>query len=153
MLNVKFCSQRHIQNQVKICNGAFFTSVKPYFKNVLNSIELPLSFVFYTTHPFVKNLAILKTSREKLFLLTMEHFLSKFEIMQWNGAINKQKQPPEVFYKKRCSQKFRKIDRKHLYQSLFLIKKEALAQVFSCEFCKSSQNTFFIEHLWATAFE
>ena len=32
-----------------------------------------------------------------------------------------------------------------------LIKKETLAQVFSCEFCKISKNTFFTEHLWATA--
>ena len=28
------------------------------------------------------------------------------------------------------------------------IKKEILAQVFSCEFCEISKNTFFIEHLW-----
>ena len=32
-----------------------------------------------------------------------------------------------------------------------LVKKETLAQVFSCEFCELSKNTFFIEHLWATA--
>ena len=31
------------------------------------------------------------------------------------------------------------------------IKKEALAQVFFCEFCENSKNTFFTEHLWATA--
>ena len=31
------------------------------------------------------------------------------------------------------------------------IKKESLAQVFSCEICKISKNTFFIEHLWVTA--
>ena len=31
------------------------------------------------------------------------------------------------------------------------IKKETLAQVFSCEFCEISQNTFFTEHLWTTA--
>ena len=31
------------------------------------------------------------------------------------------------------------------------IKQEALAQVFSCEFCKISKNTFFTEHLWKTA--
>ena len=31
------------------------------------------------------------------------------------------------------------------------IKKETLAQVFSCEFCQISKNTFFTEHLWATA--
>ena len=32
-----------------------------------------------------------------------------------------------------------------------VIKKETLAQVFSCEFCQISKNTFFTEHLWATA--
>ena len=31
------------------------------------------------------------------------------------------------------------------------IKKETLAQVFSCEFCEISKNTFFTGHLWATA--
>ena len=42
-----------------------------------------------------------------------------------------QKQPQAVFYKKRCSQ--------------------TLTQVFSCEFCEHSKNTFFIEHLSETA--
>ena len=28
------------------------------------------------------------------------------------------------------------------------IKKETLEQMFSCEFCEISKNTFFIEHLW-----
>ena len=32
------------------------------------------------------------------------------------------------------------------------IKKETLAQVFSCEFCKISKNTFFIDYLRVTAF-
>ena len=31
------------------------------------------------------------------------------------------------------------------------IKKETLAQVFSCKFCEISKNTFFTEHLWTTA--
>ena len=31
------------------------------------------------------------------------------------------------------------------------IKKEALPQVFSCEFCKIAQTTFFVEHLWSIA--
>ena len=31
--------------------------------------------------------------------------------------------------------------------------KETLAQVFSCEFCEISKNTFFTEHLWATTAE
>ena len=33
------------------------------------------------------------------------------------------------------------------------MKKETLAQVFSCEFCEISKNTFFTEHLWAAASE
>ena len=43
---------------------------------------------------------------------------------------------------------------KHLCPSLFFdifIKKETLAQVFSCEFCEISKNTFFTEHLWVIA--
>ena len=31
------------------------------------------------------------------------------------------------------------------------LKKETLAQVFSCEFSEISKNTFFTEHLWSTA--
>ena len=54
---------------------------------------------------------------------------------------------------------FTKCTGKHLCQSLFLIemqacnffKKETLAQVLSYEFCKISNNTLFIEPLWATA--
>ena len=56
---------------------------------------------------------------------------------------------------------FTKFTGKHLPQSLFFnkvaglafnfIKKEALAQVFSCEFCRVSKNTLFIEHLRTTA--
>ena len=63
----------------------------------------------------------------------------------------------------RCSVKkgvlrnFAKFTGKHQGQSLFLIKwpqacnfikKETLAQVFSCEFCEIFKNTFFTEHLW-----
>ena len=31
------------------------------------------------------------------------------------------------------------------------IKKEALPQVFSCQFCQISKKAFLTEHLWATA--
>ena len=34
-----------------------------------------------------------------------------------------------------------------------VIKKDTLAQVFSCKFCEISKNTFFTEHLWKTASE
>ena len=30
------------------------------------------------------------------------------------------------------------------------IKKKVLAQVFSCEFCQISKNTFLTEHFWTT---
>ena len=31
------------------------------------------------------------------------------------------------------------------------IKKETLAQVFSCKFCEITEDIFFTEHLWASA--
>ena len=73
-----------------------------------------------------------------------------------------QKQPSEVFFKKRCSSNFRKTHTKiPVPESLFnkvagarpvtLLKRETLSQVFPCEFCKISKNTFFTEHLWVTA--
>ena len=38
-------------------------------------------------------------------------------------------------------------------EALNFIKKESLAQVFSCEFCEISKNTFFTEYLQTTASE
>ena len=58
---------------------------------------------------------------------------------------------PEVFYKKGVHRNFTKFTGKHLCQSIFFnkvaglcnfIKKETLAQVFYCEFCEISNNTF-----------
>ena len=73
-----------------------------------------------------------------------------------------QKHLPEVFYKKGAVKNFIKFAEKHLFQSLFfnkvaslrpstLLKKEALAQVFSCEFCEIFKKIFFAKHLQATA--
>ena len=36
-------------------------------------------------------------------------------------------------------------------QASNFIKKETVAQVFSCEFCEIFKNAFFTEHLWTTA--
>ena len=49
---------------------------------------------------------------------------------------------PEVFCKKGVLKNFTKLAGKHLCQRLFF-KKESLAQMFSCEFCEISKNTFF----------
>ena len=67
-----------------------------------------------------------------------------------------QKEPPEVFYKKRYSYRFCKIHKKapvpgvpeYLYACNFI---ETLIQLFSNKFCKILNNTFFKEHLWMTA--
>ena len=58
-----------------------------------------------------------------------------------------------MFYKKGVLKNFAKFTRKHLCLSLLqaeaysFIKKETLAQVFSCEFYKIFKNTFLAEHL------
>ena len=67
------------------------------------------------------------------------------------------------FVRKGVLRNFAKFTGKHMCQSLFYnkvadlrpatIKKDTLAQVFFCEFCKISKNTFFTEHLWAAASE
>ena len=49
---------------------------------------------------------------------------------------------------------FAKFAGKELCQSLFFNKVvETLAQVFSCEICEISKNTFFTEHIWTSASE
>ena len=72
-----------------------------------------------------------------------------------------QKQPTEVFYIKRWN--FLEISQNSQEGLIFntvaglrpetsnFIKKETLAQVFSCEFCEMSKNTFLTEHHWTTA--
>ena len=60
------------------------------------------------------------------------------------------------FAKKSVLQNFAKFTGNHMSHSLFLrklqpeslIKRENLAQVFSCEFSEFFQNTIFEEHLW-----
>ena len=79
-----------------------------------------------------------------------------------HDMIKNQKQPAEVICKKSVLRNFRKLTGKHLCQSLFFnkvaglckfIKKETLAQVFSCEFSEISKSTFFTENLSTTASE
>ena len=49
---------------------------------------------------------------------------------------------PEVLCEKGVPRNFTKFTGKHLCQSLFFDKKETLVQVFCCEFCEISKNTF-----------
>ena len=71
----------------------------------------------------------------------------------WKKTSGFRSSRPEVFCKKGVLKNFAKFTGKHLCQSLFFdkvagaacsfIKKETLAQMFSCEFCEISKNTFF----------
>ena len=54
----------------------------------------------------------------------------------------------EVFFGKKCSQKFRHIHKRASFLSCNFIKNKTLAQRFSCGFWKIFKNTFFTEHLW-----
>ena len=58
-----------------------------------------------------------------------------------------QKQTPGVFYSKRCTRKFCKIHRKTPVPGSLVQVSKSFYQVFSCEFCKISKNTFLTEHL------
>ena len=58
---------------------------------------------------------------------------------------HQQKQPPEEF------SDVKKVSLETRAQAYNFIKKETLAQMFSCEFCEISKNTFFTEHLRTTA--
>ena len=68
--------------------------------------------------------------------------------------MNIQKQPPEVFFKKvflKISQNSQENTCTKVAEACNFIKKEALAQVLSCEFCETFKNIFFKEK--KTAFE
>ena len=67
-----------------------------------------------------------------------------------------------MFFKEAVLKYFAKFTPKYLRRSLFFNKvtdaacnseKEALAQVFSCEFCKLFKELFLTEHLWTSASE
>ena len=62
--------------------------------------------------------------------------------------VNFRSSRPEVFSKKRVHKNFAKFTGKHLCQGLFFnkaagLRPATLAQVFSCECCQISKNTFF----------
>ena len=64
----------------------------------------------------------------------MKSLLASVNFFSYRGS------RPEVFCEKCVLRNFAEFTGKHLCQSL--LKEETLAQVFSCEFCKISRNTF-----------
>ena len=81
---------------------------------------------------------------EPIFLIRMK---SQQKIKALLNATDVVNVLSEVFCKKGVLKNFTNFTGKRLCQSLFFIKKEALAQVFSGEFCEIFKDTFFIEHL------
>ena len=93
------------------------------------------------------------------FELSSAFFYALPEVLEEQTVLcgNNTSSRPEVFCKKGVLINFTKFIGKHLYQRLFVnkvanlacifIKKESLAQAFSCKFCEISKNTFFTEHL------
>ena len=76
------------------------------------------------------------------FFLQFSSTIARFSFQGGIGALCKSSHR-RCFVRKRVLRNFAK----------FTIKKENLTQVFSCEFCEISKNTFFTEHLWATTSE
>ena len=74
------------------------------------------------------------------------HCLLRYKVRKMEVVFRSRSSHAEVFCKKGILINFAKFTGKHLWVS-FLIKlldkKETLAQVFSCEFCEISKNTFF----------
>ena len=164
-----FCIAFHVRwtFNLSLKLGKYFTpyiinySVKPYFKNLLNSIELPLGSIFYTTQPFVKKLTTVKTLREKD--LTKEHFFFRnSKLRNRMGSSKKQSKNrssrPVVFYKKGVLRNFTKFTRRQLCQSPFfnkvaglrpatLLKRRLWHRCFPVNFAKFLRTPFITEQL------
>ena len=90
------------------------------------------------TVPFILKAIEMKNVSSVLFFLTL-----------WRKLEKDRSSRPEVFCENVVLKNFGKLTRKHLCQSLFLIKvflfikKEVLAHVFSCKFCEILRNTLF----------
>ena len=79
-----------------------------------------------------------------VLFLSVTFFSSQIKVRTWFRSSR-----PEVFCKKGVRRNLVKFTGKHLCQCLFFnkvagwgLKKETLTQVFSCEFCEISKNTF-----------
>ena len=114
--------------------------------------EFLYNYIFY----YLKNLMKVPSSYQNPENLSQSYKLHyKILALWWKTSLSDCQRltftPPEVFYKKGVLRYFTKFTGKYLCQSPFFneveacnfIKKETLAQVFSCGLCENSQNTFF----------
>ena len=97
-----------------------------------------------------------RTEVNKIFYNRQRNYCVSLLWKSKKGYGENQKQPPRCSVKKGVLRNFAKFTGKHLCQRLFFdkgaglrpnacnfIKKQSLAQVFPCEFCEISKNTFF----------
>ena len=99
--------------------------------------KLPLLKLFYIFYLSLLFYLIFITH----FTLVTSSFGEFFNILSWNQEVILNNVTEAAI--QRCS----------IEIGCNFIKKETLAQVFSCEFCEIFRNTFFTEHLWTTASE
>ena len=125
---------------------SLFIYLRWFLLNLLSWALLTATYVFLLIFISFIQTCYCKTKKcttNKLKCLT--HFL----IILW---LKLRSSHQEVFWEKVILRNFTKLTGKQLCQGLFFnkvaykacnfIKKEALAQVFSCEFCETSRNTF-----------
>ena len=90
---------------------------------------------------------------DSIALRQLQIRLSEFRNL-WRSLCSRKSSQRKCSVKKGVLTNFAKFTGKHLCQSLHfnkvagLIKKETLAQVFSCEFCEICKSIFFIEDFW-----
>ena len=124
--------------------------IKHTLKILHNIFEVSMIIIFYHhvwLHIICQGIEKMGEKQFSPSFLKLNILHGSFEPMGWSSR-------PEVFCRKGVLRNFAKFTGKHLCQSFFfnkvsglrpatLLKKENLAQVFSCEFCKISKNTYF----------
>ena len=114
-------------------------------------LSITIARLFLEEYHFLNEWNIITTNTKKRICCCS--YSKKTELISQLSSTNRSSRP-EVFCKKGVLGNFAKFIGKHLSQSLFinkvaglrpatLLKKEALRQVFSYEFCEISKNTFF----------
>ena len=142
MFNANLCSETYLEPSL-LSMMEFFSLQLCHILKTLNSIELPLSSIFYTTHPFMKNLTT---------LLLKESFVNNETFFFQNSKLHNEMAPSinrsshwRCSIRKDVLRNFAKSTRKHLYQSLFLNKVAGLrlwCRCFSVNFAKFLRTPF-----------
>ena len=114
--------------------------------NNLNYFTQFLLDLYFGNQKYLQNFS--KMARQNLFEICW-HIFPPYGLNYKLSAANDRSSHQSCSIKKGVPRNFTKFTGKHLCQSLFF--KKTLAQVFSCEFCEISKNTFFTENLRATA--